>query len=90
MSKVIKCACGGVYTNLERHKKQRKHLDYEFNYVECMVLLVTEKFTNEDRVEKAKEYLNNKIKDCPNKVAKLYSIKKEFTHLQQGTLQIEV
>tara|TARA_R110002049_G_C8792077_1_gene531811 strand:+ start:299 stop:565 length:267 start_codon:yes stop_codon:yes gene_type:complete len=88
MSKVIKCACGGVYTNLERHKKQRKHLDYEFNYVECMVLLVTEKFTNDDRIEQAKQFLNDKLKDCPNKVDKLSSIRKEYTQLQQGTIQI--
>ena len=87
MSKIIKCACGGVYTDIERHKKQKKHKDYQDMYVNCMVLLVTEKFCNDDRVEKSKEYLNNQLTDCPDKIAKLKSINKEYTALQRGTKQ---
>ena len=87
MSKVIKCACGGVYTNLERHKKLNKHIKYQDMYVDCMVLLVTEKYVSDDRIEKAKQYLNERIKDHPDPYARLKEIKSEYKKRQYMTTE---
>ena len=87
MSKIIKCACGGVYTDIERHKKQRKHKDYQNEYVNCMVLLATEQFVSGDRIDKSKKYLNERIQDHPDPIFKLKEIKSIMKKRQYMTTE---
>jgi len=69
----------------DRHFKTNKHLDYlkkhgvyKDMYSQVITLLMTEKFTGDDRFERSKKYLDKRMTDAPDKYRRIKDIRDEF------------
>ena len=93
--KMLKCPCGGTYREgSDRHCKTKKHLDYlnqqekyKDMYNQVITLLMTEKFTGDDRFEKSKKYLDKRMDGAPDKDKRIKDIRDEFKKRQHMTTQ---
>ena len=52
-----------------------------------MVLLVTERFSGDDRIPNAKEYLNGLLKDHPDPIARMKALKTEYKKMAYMSIQ---
>tara|TARA_R100001198_G_scaffold55115_1_gene31241 strand:+ start:1974 stop:2267 length:294 start_codon:yes stop_codon:yes gene_type:complete len=94
-TKIIKCECGGSYREgTTRHLTTPKHMkylkdeaDYKSKYVDVMVLIMTEKFSGDDRMERSKDYLDKRLLDAPDKNKRIKDIKTEFMKKAHMTTQ---
>jgi len=95
MSKLIKCDCGGTYRDGSvRHFLTSKHIKYleqveqdNDRYNDVIVLLITEKFQCDDRMEKAKQYLDKKLDGATDKKQHLKDIKDSLLKKKHMTTQ---
>jgi len=94
-TKIIKCECGGSYREgTTRHLTTPKHIkylkdiaDFESKYMDVMVLLMTEKFSGDNRMERSKQYLDKRMLDAPDKNKRIKDIKNEFMKKAHMTTQ---
>jgi len=93
--KIIKCDCGCKYAEGSlRHFKSKPHMEYlaeieKYNnrYSEVLVLLMTEKFNGDDRMEKAKKLLAKRMEGYPDKHSRIKELKNEYLKVKHMTTQ---
>ena len=93
--KLLKCDCGGSYCEGSiRHFNTNKHLDYlkqleEDNqlYLDIIALLCIEKFGGKERMKKAQDYIDVKMRDVKDRRTGLKSIYREIKGLRDALVE---
>ena len=95
MKRMITCECGAKYLEGSvRHISSKPHVkyltdieNYNQKYTEVLVLLMTEKYKCDDRMEKSKKLLEKRMKGYDDKYARIKELKNEYLKVKHMTTQ---